>query len=284
MFFKIVTFFVIISNSLYAQELIVIDSISKTKLPYTTIEIGDSIYSTNINGKLEINSFQKEVDYGIVSYLGYKQKKIKINKNFTTDTIRLVLNPIVLEEVNLKSFTKDKFISFGKKPNNFSRIPLAEGNYVTASLIPLKNNKNTLISSIYLKFYTNCVFCTKEEFFNAILELSIYDSNNNELYTFSSIELLNNFEGIIKFQLQEKLFFEESGITLRLRIKNSTISKSSNNNYFWVATMKNKSKEFNSKLEFETPIKIENEELRNAFNRLLKKRTLAIALELKVEN
>src|SRR5688572_6007698 len=80
---------------IYAQQIIVVDSLEKTPLSFVAVTYEGGGFYTNEAGRFNPNNVQGE-SYQL-SLLGYKSKSIA--KMSLKDTILLSLNPTALDEV-----------------------------------------------------------------------------------------------------------------------------------------------------------------------------------------
>lgn len=197
---------------LRAQTYSILDSITKSPLPFVSILFNNSGKYSDENGRFALSdSTIKEVT---IKYIGYKDFIFKPTGK--DEIILLKPKEIELAEVVIESGSK-KEIPFSKKSKNFSYFPLLETNELILQIIPDTDNSFRHIHSIKFSFDRNNTI-SKAIDPEAIIRVNVYDSKMNPVYSSSSIRLSPNKNEVISIDFKEDIFLPESGIHFGIEV------------------------------------------------------------------
>lgn len=168
--------FIIISNAILGQcNGIVIDSISKEKIPFTNIWIENENIGTtsNENGEFSIPCSDKN-KMVIFSAIGYETKKIKAR--FLTNTLLLKPKVTELQEITVTPKKQNKELNIGQFKKSDVHFYFACGikPWIVARYFEFKED---YIQTTYIK---KIKILTKSEIKNSKFNIRLYSVDENE--------------------------------------------------------------------------------------------------------
>tara|TARA_R100000306_G_scaffold14034_1_gene16733 strand:- start:12412 stop:13188 length:777 start_codon:yes stop_codon:yes gene_type:complete len=257
-------------------------------LPYAKITYGDSGKYADSKGRFLIDKLNSESV--LVDYLGYKEYYFNLSEsNF--DTLKMKREPIALDEVVLGGKTKKVHLEFLKSSKFLPFFPLGLNNELIVNLIPLKNNANAIVKTVYFKLDND----KKNKSIEGVLRINVYDSNQNKIFISSPIRIANGFDGLLKIDLpKNQIVFDSKGLSFGMEVIDIKVEENEQERkidpFIAVALAKKTTKEYSSTTFLEYPLSTKKEKI--PINDLLQKlmpekeykRNLSIAMDLIIQD
>lgn len=267
----------------YSQNIVVIDSMSKNYLSFAKIIYGNNGIYTDSTGNFSINEIK--TDSALIQYFGYKDFHFDILKR-KSDTIEMLREPILLDEIVIRNKIMDSHIDFLKKPKSLSFLPLSLDNELVINIIPQGHYINSTIENVYFKIEKS----NKHQYTYAIVRINIYDSDKNRIFISAPIYTKDKIDDEIKLILPKNQFiFPNEGLYFGIEVigidelsSNAEINKS----YIGIVLTDKISNEFSSNTFLNYPLSLNKQEvpINNLFLELMPEkkyeRNLSIAFDL----
>lgn len=275
---------IFLNTQSFAQNMVVVDEISKKPLPHAIVYLDTIGFYTDQNGKLDLNEIK--FDSLKINYIGYNSKLLKNPFFKVIDTIFLDKKIETLEEIFV--FDKNNKKTKKLKPKPYHGITLFD-NTETISCFCSKDDEETF----YVKAFTyslhlnNKYTNTDPELNDSIIHyfrLKVYENNNYNVGQFiKNIETVeikessfkNNYRTKLSYNFNDKpLYIGQKGLCIGLEhitIENGIKKK---NKFYINSSFSKKSKYFKAKGFLRHPLSIDkkikpyhelSEDLRGAF-------------------
>jgi hypothetical protein len=143
-------FFILLNSTLTnGQTIIVLDSVSKSPIPYVGIKFNNTGFYTEENGQFELP--KERFDEIEIFHLSYNTKTLK---KIETDTIYLTPKTTILKEIVLSNkVNKINLDTFpAKKTKFFGNFPVHPSSYLLTFLTPKNKDKSFILEKITLPF------------------------------------------------------------------------------------------------------------------------------------
>lgn len=218
-FFYISLFFSSILT--YGQTITILDSISKSAIPYAGIKFNNTGFYTEENGQFELP--KERFDEIEIFHLTYNTKTLK---KIETDTIYLTPKTTILKEIVLSNkknkINLDTFPA--KKTKFFGNFPISSSSYLLTFLTPKNKDKSFILEKVTLPFDKAFGNEKIDKSIVGIIRLNIFEtqgnSNLNCLYTSEPIKIQRGQWFVVEHELPKdnQITIDEKGIAIGIEI------------------------------------------------------------------
>jgi len=193
----------------YAQEFIVLDSLTKESLPFSNIIIDNKGFYTNENGRFSIKENSKAIE---ISHLGYKNFSSDIRK--IKDTIFLIPKPIIIKEVIISSDNNEKIQKIGYLKKTKYSIGLLSSKEENIIVIVPTNSAiiDNYIEKVEFPLNKFKLYNKKDKLYKnvpAVIRINIYTVENNlpkeRIFSSKPIKFIMSEKEVISVDISEEM-------------------------------------------------------------------------------
>jgi hypothetical protein len=210
--------FILVTNNLYSQKIIVIDSVNKKPIPFVTIKLNNEKGTyTDENGFFEL--IKNSNDTIKLSHISFDEINVKSSE--IKDTIVMSPNAVIIKEIIVSNGKEIiNYIDFPKKKSSYNNFPVYAKSEIITFITPNKENREAKILKIHLNFIKN-TSNNKNTSTRTAFRVNIYSSTKNrvEKKIFSSETYVINFTKKNKIEVDlknENIEFSSDGIFISI--------------------------------------------------------------------